>query len=219
MISPAQTRPFLLTGFEPFGQWSINPSELLVRHFSNQTFGANERLICEVLPTVYGAAGQQISELILKHQPSIVLSLGLSGGRTRICLERFALNIDDVAVADNAANIRRGTPIDPDGPAALKTPAELNLLLQTLRDNDLDAEISNHAGTYVCNHVFYQQLRSLGRLPAASCGLFLHLPMIQEGYAEPAATETLWTLDRLINATTLIIEALIAQRDQQNRQV
>ncbi len=214
MANP-EDRPFLLTGFERFGQWPLNPSELLVRHFADQTFGANKRLHCEVLPTVYETAGARIRELIRDIRPALVLSLGLSGSRPKICLERFALNIDDVAVADNASIVRAGEAIDPAGPAALKTGADLHDLLKRLLAAGVDAEISNHAGTYVCNHVFYQLLRQLQIQAEPAIGLFVHLPIIEEACAGSDATQSRWRLADLIAAVDLIIDSLLKQSARQ----
>ncbi len=207
-------RPTLVTGFERFDPWPFNPSEQIIRHLAaNAPAAARGELICAVLPTEYQLAGQRLAALIEQHDPAIVLSLGLSGSRDRVCLERFALNIDDVKKPDNANRVRQGEPIDPDGPAALKTNVELPSILAELQAHDIDAEISNHAGTYVCNHVFYQGLRAVAaRGNRAGC-LFVHIPLPHDGLPAEQQAAYRWELRQLIQAVELTIAQLERQRD------
>lgn len=231
-MSETIERPFLVTGFETFGEWQVNPSQQVIESLVVQakTAGHTDRLL-QVLPTEYHAAGQRVQELIAEHDPSIVLFLGLSTARAQICLERFALNVDDVESPDNADTVRDGYPIDPDGPLALKTPVALKPLLSRLLDQGIDAVISNHAGTYVCNHVYYQGLRAINHHGNRADCLFVHLPMTQEGLTpeqarlselirqvDPEPT-TRWSSADLIAAVSLIIDGLIKQRSAALNQV
>lgn len=200
----------LLTGFEPFGSWSINPSQIIVNEIAQQA--PQPDLICEVLPTVYQAAGQRIRSLIAEHRPQIILCLGLSSQRNLICLERFGLNVDDVSQADNSSTVRKGDPIDPDGPAAYRSNVKLEPLLTSLLDNGFAAEISNHAGTYVCNHVFYQALRANTESGGGAGTLFVHLPMVREGLSGDAAAQCGWTLADQTRAVKLVLAGLVQQR-------
>ena len=211
--TPRAHRPTLVTGFERFDPWPINPSEQIIRHLAaNAPATRSAELICEVLPTEYRRAGEQIGSLIAEHDPGIVLMLGLAGSRERICLERFALNIDDVSKPDNAARILSGSPIDPDGPAAFKTKVSLDPIVAELTAHGIDARTSNHAGTYVCNHVFYEALKNVAaRGNQAGC-LFVHLPMSRDGLTPEQAEPYRWHLNEMIQAVELIIRQLETQR-------
>lgn len=206
-------RPILLTGFEPFGSWSINPSQIIVDSFAQRPPQPN--LICQVLPTIYQAAGERIRALVAEHRPQIILCLGLSSQRNLICLERFALNVDDVSQADNSSAVRQGDPIDPTGPAAYRSNVRLEPLLASLLDKGFAAEISNHAGTYVCNHVFYQALRANADLGGSAGTLFVHLPIVREGLAGDAAAQCGWT----IADQTRAVEQILAGLTQQQREL
>ena len=97
----------LVTGFEPFGNDRINPSELIVKHLNGCEI-AGATIIGRVLPCVFGESSRELRRLIDEMDPSAVLCLGQAGGREGITLERVALNVDDARLADNAG----GRPID-----------------------------------------------------------------------------------------------------------
>jgi len=97
----------LVTGFEPFGDDRINPSELIVKHLNGCEI-AGATIIGRVLPCVFGESSRELRRLIDEMDPSAVLCLGQAGGREGITLERVALNVDDARLADNAG----GRPID-----------------------------------------------------------------------------------------------------------
>ncbi|MFK7962344.1 MAG: hypothetical protein AB8C46_00110 [Burkholderiaceae bacterium] len=208
-------KPILLTGFEPFGKWRLNPSQVIVEDFARMPPVPN--LVCQVLPTVYEHAGNRIRSLIAEHQPQIILCLGLSSQRNLICLERFALNVDDVSQPDNSKSVRQGDPIDPVGPAAYRTNVDLEPLLKALIHNGLAAEISNHAGTYVCNHVFYQALRANLEAGGQAGTLFMHLPIVKEALEGEAAAQCGWTVGMLTQAVEIVLTGLIQQSPEANQ--
>jgi len=162
----------LLTGFDRFGDLPFNPSELTVR-----AMPARAGLVCEILPTEYERAGAIIRERIGALRPDIVLGTGVAAARTSLCLERVALNIDDAEIADNAGALRSGAAIASGGPLALEAIADLPPILARLRAAGIDAVISTHAGTFICNHVFYVALTELQRIGRTARCVFLHLPM------------------------------------------
>jgi pyroglutamyl-peptidase len=104
-----------------------------------------------------------------------------------ICLERFALNVDDEELPDNSGRVLNGTPIVRGGPAAYESTLPLNRLLKVLRAKGIRANISNHAGTYVCNHAFYVARHESERLrPGMPCG-FIHVPNLRRGSSKTQA--------------------------------
>lgn len=171
----------LVTGFGAFPGVPVNASERLVgawRHdrpdwpFDDMRF--------EVLPTCYEIAGARISQLLREFQPDLALLLGVATTSGTIRLERFALNIDDSPAPDEAGALRRGLVIAPDGPQALKTPIDLDGLRAALIQEGIDAEISNHAGSYVCNHTYYSALLAASRLDWHCEVMFVHTPGIHQ---------------------------------------
>ncbi|MBI2815408.1 MAG: hypothetical protein HYX72_00565 [Acidobacteria bacterium] len=164
----------LLTGFEPFGAAKTNPSELIVRRIASESARRGYDLVAEVLPTEFRTAGKKIRNLIRLVKPDAVICLGVAATRDAICLERFALNVDDEASPDNAGHVRAGSAIVRDGPLAYQSTLPLKPLMKALQAEGVKAKISNHAGTYVCNHVFYVARHETERL-GIPCG-FIHVP-------------------------------------------
>jgi len=168
----------ILTGFMPFGGLAANPSQLIVERLAARSLYAH--LVTVILPVEYYHAGWYIRDLIQTHLPDAVLCLGLAQRRNTIHLERVALNLDDAAVPDNAGDLASGRVIDPDGPPAYWSTLPLEVMLSSLQARHIPAAISNHAGTYVCNHVFYAARRQLDCARSESpCG-FIHVPPIRE---------------------------------------
>src|SRR6185503_14590339 len=155
----------LLTGFNRFGDLEVNPTQLIVESMAKRP-GAftNFNLVVEVLPTEFIVAGNRISQLIRQHRPEMVVCLGVGAGLGEIHLERVALNLDDGGLPDNAGVSRTGQKIVPDGPLAYHSTLPLVRMREALRQRGIPAIISNHAGTYVCNHVFYLARHEVERL-------------------------------------------------------
>lgn len=187
----------LLTGFEPFGALALNPSELVVRALAGRPGIAASA----VLPTVYGQAGDRLLALIERERPDLVLMTGVAAKRAEISLERVALNLEDADKPDNAGVRRGGSPIEPGAPLARATTLDLAPPLAALKARGIPAAISNHAGAFVCNHVYY---RALGTgVPS----LFVHLPMI-DGAAWTAAV-----LSEAVGLVAASYSAATAKRD------
>ena len=171
----------LLTGFGPFGNVAVNPSQLIVESMVRETKTCRSiDLVAQVLPMEYIKAGNLIGQLIREHRPERVICLGVATGIESIHLERIALNLDNTDSADNANMIRVGKPILPEGPAAYWSTLPIEEMREELRQRGFPAIISNHAGTYVCNHVFYLARHEIELLGSGSpCG-FIHLPQVAQ---------------------------------------
>jgi pyroglutamyl-peptidase len=191
----------LLTGFNRFGNLAVNPSEIIVRHFEKRAkeFPSVE-LITEVLPTEFVRAGERIKQLIRQYRPDQIVCLGVGANLIKIHLERVALNLDDADVADNTGLSRDGQQIVPDAPVAYWSTLPLERLSAMLADRGIPTSISNHAGTYVCNHVFYVARHEVEVLGLNTrCG-FVHLPGIFEKDLESARESRGLPLKMMIDA-------------------
>jgi len=193
----------LITGFNPFGKVTVNPSQLIVEHM--QRTRRDVRAI--LLPTEYHLSGEMLRAAVHDHRPDAVLMLGVAQMRKIITLERMAVNVDDASIPDNAGLLLSGQPIDPDGAIAYWSSLPLDRMLTALAEKDIPAAISNHAGTYVCNHVFYVAQRTLEQIGRRiPCG-FIHLPGLlpPEGDAQEGMT-----LQQMIDGVEVCIETLLA---------
>ncbi|HEV2334384.1 MAG TPA: pyroglutamyl-peptidase I [Stellaceae bacterium] len=168
----------LVTGFEPFGGDSVNPAlEALGR--LPERLGALE-IMTQVLPAVFGRALDAVETAVAATNPDIVLCVGLAGGRAALSLERVAINIDDARIADNAGRQPIDRPVVAEGPAAYFATLPIKAAVAALRAAGLPAIVSNTAGTFVCNHVFYGLLHFAATRRPGLRGGFLHVPYLPE---------------------------------------
>jgi len=168
----------LITAFNPFGAHEVNPSEVILNHLMKDPPDLSETLVGEVLLTEFAAAGQRIRELIDILQPKAVLMLGMDEKTNSLSLERTAFNMSDAPIADNVGYQPSEHKIEPLGPATYESTLPLDHILRGLTDKGIPTIFSHHAGSFVCNHVFYTAHHELARLGRGTpCG-FLHVPPI-----------------------------------------
>ncbi len=168
----AAPRTILLTGFEPFGGFGLNPSAAIVQQLDGATI-ADHRVVGRTLPVSLAELDGALDRALAGVEPVLVLALGLAAAEPAIRLERFAVNLADFAIPDNAGARAVGQALDPAGPAALASRLKLPAIRDALIARGIPARLSNSAGTYLCNAAMY---RLLARLPdAVPCG-FIHLP-------------------------------------------
>lgn len=164
----------LLTGFEPFGGETGNPSWDAVHALEGARIAAH-RVATRCLPVEFGASLEALRQAIREFEPALVLCVGQAGGRAQLSLERIAINVDDARIADNAGARPIDTPVAADGPAAYFSDLPIKAMLAAMRDAGIPAEVSQTAGTYVCNHVFYGLMHALRDAPGVRGG-FIHIP-------------------------------------------
>ena len=171
----------LLTGFDPFGGASVNPSWQAVQALHGERL-LDHAVVAAQLPTVFGESLRCLTALLDEHRPALVICVGQAGGRGAISLERVAINVDDAPIADNAGGQPIDTPVRPGAPAAYFTGLPIKAMLAELRAAGVAAEVSQTAGTFVCNHVFYGLMRTLAtrRTLRHTRGGFVHVPWLPE---------------------------------------
>ncbi|MFF2842933.1 pyroglutamyl-peptidase I [Paenarthrobacter sp. NPDC057981] len=169
----------LLTGFEPFGRETLNPSWLAVQR-ARQLLQA-EGLAVEAieLPCVFGESVTVLDDAVSRLDPEIVVAVGLAGGRDRISLERVAINCDDARIPDNKGQRPIDEEVVPGAPAAYFSSLPIKAALRNLQIAGIRGEISQSAGTYVCNHLFFGLMHSLVTRPGVRGG-FIHVPYAPE---------------------------------------
>jgi pyroglutamyl-peptidase len=175
-MNPNRPR-ILLTGFEPFGGESVNPSWEIARALDGWDCEGHH-VHAALLPCVFGDALLKLDEALAAHRPALVVCLGLAGGRTEISLERVAINVDDARIPDNSGRQPIDTAVEPDGPAAYFSTLPIKAIARDVREAGIAAGVSNTAGTFVCNHVFFALMHRLATRPglAQARGGFVHVP-------------------------------------------
>jgi pyroglutamyl-peptidase len=165
----------LLTGFEPFGGDLLNPAGEIARQFDGMEIEGH-RVCGAVLPCAFGKSAAELKRLMQRHRPALVICLGLANGRGEITPERVAINVDDARIPDNAGRQPIDRPVVRRGPAAYWSTLPIKAIVAALRRQRVPAAVSQTAGTFVCNHVFYVLMHELARKRTKVRGGFIHLP-------------------------------------------
>lgn len=173
-----RTPRILLTGFDPFGGETVNPSWEAVSALHGRRV-AGHRIVARQLPTEFAASLKALRRSLREERPAIVLGVGQAGGRSRLSLERVAINVNDARIPDNAGAQPVDEPVVAGGPAAYFSTLPIKAMLAALREEGLPAEISNTAGTYVCNHIAYAMAHYTARQRGVRTG-FVHIPFLPD---------------------------------------
>lgn len=197
----------LLSGFEPFGDHTRNPSQDLVLNLPDALDGG-VTILKTILPVDHIRAPQILLEEISKHQPHAVLSFGLASGRARIGLERVAINLKDFRIADNTGVIMKDQPIVEDGPTAHFSSLPLRKMHTALLSAGIPSEISLSAGAYLCNQIFYIMMHEIEQKNLPTRAGFIHLPALPEQAAKADKALPSLSLEIGIRATHILISQL-----------
>ena len=189
----------LLTGFEPFGNASLNPSGEIVKQISG------ENIVTSILPVVYTKSAERLLELIAEHKPDVVISLGQAEGRTSITPERVAINLDDARLADNEGVLRNDVKILENGPDAYFTTLPIKEMVEAMKTVNVPATISLSAGAFLCNHIFYVAQHNLAGSNVRSG--FVHVPLMDEQAGEFPGLPTM-PLNQMVTAVRAMLEVL-----------
>ena len=204
----------LVTGFEPFGGESVNPSWQVAQALDGERIGDAVVHACR-LPCVFGDALAVLDEALARHAPRVVLALGQAAGRCDFSVERVAINVDDARIPDNAGASPVDEPVVAGAPAAYFATLPIKAIVAALRAQGLPASVSQSAGTFVCNHVFFGLMHRLaGR--AGVRGGFMHLPLLPEQAARSPGQPSL-PLDVMVAGTRTVL-AVAAAREADLRQ-
>ena len=189
----------LLTGFEPFGTATSNPSGEIVKQISG------DNIVTAILPVAYTQSAERLLELIAQHNPDVVICLGQAEGRTHMSPERIAINLDDARLADNEGVIRNDVPIVAGGPVAYESTLPIKEIVKAINDAGVPAAVSLSAGAFLCNHVFYvaQDYFKGTRVRSG----FVHVPLMDEQAGEFPGLPTM-PLDQMVIAVRAMLEVL-----------
>lgn len=171
-------RTILLTGFEPFDKDLVNPSWEAVRQLDGMQLDDDVQIVARRLPCAFATAGEYLTQLIAELSPVMVIATGLGSGRSDISIERVAINVNDARIPDNLGAQPIDTAVVAGGPAAYFTTLPIKAMVRGVRDAGIAVSVSQTAGTFVCNQVFYR-LQHLLAGTAVRSG-FIHVPALPE---------------------------------------
>ena len=166
----------LLAAFDPFGGAAVNPALEAVKQVQNTI--ENCPVAKVESPTVFHRSIKVLREKIEELQPDIILVAGQAGGRAQISVERLGINIDDARIPDNQGNQPVDEKIVPGGPEAYFSNLPIKAMAASIRREGVPAEVSNTAGTFVCNHILYGLLHHIETEKLQARGGFIHVPFI-----------------------------------------
>jgi pyroglutamyl-peptidase len=189
----------LLTGFEPFGSASSNPSGEIVKRISG------ENIVTAILPVAYTQSAECLLALIAEHNPDVVISLGQAEGRTQITPEKVAINLDDARLADNEGVVCNDVKILEDGPDAYFSTLPIKEIVEAVKDAGVPAAVSLSAGAFLCNHIFYVAQNKFADTSVRSG--FVHVPLMDSQAPEFPGLPTM-PLDQMVTAVRAMLEVL-----------
>ncbi|MEO0475267.1 MAG: pyroglutamyl-peptidase I [Planctomycetota bacterium] len=208
-MSAAEPIRLLVTGFEPFGGSTLNPSQAVIQALDAETFCAVcAKLHTALLPVDTQRIAASVESFWQTIEPHIVIHLGESAKASRLTLERVALNLLDFDTPDNAGEIIVDQPIDPSGPAALFATLPARALKDRLKQQQIDTELSLSAGAYLCNQTLYLSLIQAQQRGGASVG-FVHIPSLPEQVELGERNEPSMLLDQLLHQVQSLLVHLI----------
>lgn len=201
----------LISGFEPFGGSTVNPTEKLIRAIAEETFAGVE-LKTILLPVYFDDCVELLLQEIDGFRPDAVISCGLAGGRTGITPERIAVNLKDIALdapyPDNKGARPQDMPINPDGPDGLFTKLPIRRMVGRLKEAGIPASISYTAGTFICNNTMYGVLDYIRDNDLSLIAGFVHFPASEEMAEEHPAWPTM-PQEMMLQGLQMIIQTTI----------
>jgi pyroglutamyl-peptidase len=190
----------LLTGFEPFGTATSNPSGEIVKQISG------DNIVTAILPVAYTQSADRLLALIAEHNPDVVICLGQAEGRTAITPEKVAINLDDARLADNEGVLRSDVKILDKGPDAYFSTLPLVEMVEAIKAQGIPASVSLSAGAFLCNHVFYVAQNKFAGTNVRSG--FVHVPLMDSQAPEFPGLPTM-PLDQMVTAVKAILNTVI----------
>lgn len=171
----ATPAPVLLTGFDPFEGAKRNPSWDAVRALRGTRIGGRP-VVVQRIPTAFARAGEVLARAIARHRPVLVVCTGLAAGRGAVSVERVAINCIDARIPDNDGARPIDQPVVPGAPAAYFLPLPVKAMRRAIAARGLPAEVSNSAGTFVCNALAFHLAHGIATRWPGLRGGFIHLP-------------------------------------------
>lgn len=170
-------KKIVVTGFEPFGGETVNPALESAKQLKDWHVEGYQVVVREI-PTVFGLSCERLIQAIEETDPDLVICIGQAGGRPDITVERVAINVNDASIPDNGNNQPVDTPIVEGGPVAYWSTLPIKAMVKDMKESGIPASVSQTAGTFVCNHLFYGLMHYLAQSEKAIRGGFIHIPFL-----------------------------------------
>jgi len=202
-------KKILLTGFEPFNKFKINPSQQVVEKLSKSEF-EDGKLKTLILPVDTKRVWANFLDVVVDFNPDVILCTGLSAKRVKISLEKVAINLLDFDIVDNESNLVEDMRIIEESSTAYFSNLPLKSLKKILENEKIPAKISYSAGAFLCNQLFFLVMEYINKKDSRIFGGFLHLPPTPEMNLSTKYASRVMSFDMELKAVRLIIEYLLS---------
>lgn len=202
----------LVTGFEPFGGSTINPSEQTVRALEGEVIGG-ARIVAAILPVDWQKGPEILIQALQTHHPDAVLCLGEASERSALSIERVAINLLDFTIPDNSGAAITDQPVIPGAPDAYFVTLPVRAMLQAVKAAGVPAELSLTAGAYLCNETLFHLLHYLAGQNQPVPGGFIHLPRLPQQVAAGDRRMPSMSLDTILTGVRAAIAEIARQLD------
>jgi pyroglutamyl-peptidase len=190
----------LVTGFGPFDNYDVNPSQLIAEELNEKSINEAE-LVGIVLPVDFKESVNVTINAIEDYNPILVILVGLSPKARLIELEKIGVNLKIMPLGEPEWFFPKK--IDPDGPLFRFSAINTRKLVLDLRESNIPAQQSFFAGTYICNTVLYETLGYIEYHNLSIIAGFIHVPPLTS--QDPNGME----LNMMINAIELSINSIL----------
>lgn len=204
-------RNILVTGFEPFGGEPVNPALEAIKRLEGRMV-ANHSIVTRAMPVVRFLAIDAILKHIQETDPVLVMAVGQAGGRLEITPERVAINVDDYRIPDNGGLQPVDEPIAKNAPAAYWSTLPIKAMVAAMKAAGIPASVSNTAGTFACNHLFYGLMHHLAQSGDKIRGGFVHIPYLPEQAARLGAQPSM-SVETIVSGLEIALTAALASTE------
>jgi pyroglutamyl-peptidase len=202
----------LLTGFEPFGNWTINPTQVAVNELNNYSIGRNSsKVYGKVIPLEFHNIKSVFLETVSLVQPSAIIMSGQAGGDA-IRLEKIARNYVKNAIPYNCGTVSDGQVLIEDAPEFLETTLPLEDIYNALNEEDIPVKLSDSAGSFGCNLIFYYGQYYLPSIPSG----FIHVPLLKNQVKEGDPYLEQDTITKALRITLEIVTKWVGNKSHES---
>lgn len=195
----------LITGFDPFGGETTNPSFEAVNSLPDEIKGIH--IVKKEIPTEFYRSKDVLLDLINQYKPIAIINVGQAGGRNSISIERYAFNMMDASIPDNAGNQPKREIISVGGAEKIETVLDFDTLKREIVSSGIPCVVSESAGLYVCNYVMYTMLLESKRANFISG--FIHVPYSKEQVKDKKQETPYLDIEEMTKALEIVIEQTI----------
>ncbi|XP_018425317.1 PREDICTED: pyroglutamyl-peptidase 1 isoform X1 [Nanorana parkeri] len=195
----------VVTGFGPFGEHAVNASWVAVQELEKAGLQDGINLHVYEVPVEYQTVQRLIPDLWMKHNPELIVHVGVSGMATMVTLEKCGHNKGYLGL-----DVRQFCPdteccVD-GGPECLHSVIDIDTVCKKATEAELDVQftVSTDAGRYLCDFTYYTSLyKSQGK------SVFIHVPPLGKPY----------TASQLGRALQIIINTILDMLEQSEDQI